>query len=88
MASEATKMATRGNMHMDTRVIKVTEFNSEVSLDLRGHLEATRASEAMKVAFRSNMHMDSWVLRLLVSNLRPISLPYCSQLYRAIALLF
>ena len=44
MASEATKMATRGNMHMDTRVIEVTEFNSEVSIDLRGHLEATRAS--------------------------------------------
>ena len=48
MASEATKIATRGNMHMDTRVIEVTEFNSEVSLDLRGHLEATRASEAIK----------------------------------------
>ena len=59
--SEATKMASTGNMHMDTRVIEVTEFNSEVSLDLRGHLEATRTSEAMKVAFRSNMHMDSRV---------------------------
>ena len=35
MASEATKMATRGNMHMDTRGIEATEFNSEVSLDLR-----------------------------------------------------
>ena len=47
MASEATKMATRGNMHMGTRVIEVTEFNSEVSLDIRGHLEANRTSEAM-----------------------------------------
>ena len=28
MASEATKMTTYGNMHMDTRVIEVTEFNS------------------------------------------------------------
>ena len=45
-------------MHMDTRVIEVTEFDSEVSLDLKGHLEAT---EAMKVAFRNNMHMDSRV---------------------------
>ena len=61
MASEATKMALRGNMHMDTRVIEATEFNSEVSLDLRGHSEATRASEVMKVAFRSIMHMDSRV---------------------------
>ena len=59
MASEATKIATRGKMHMDAKGIEVTEFKSEVSLDLRGHLEATRASEAMKVAFRSNMHMDS-----------------------------
>ena len=54
-------MPTRDNMHMDTRVIEVTKFNSEVSLDLGGHLEATRASEAIKVAFRSNMHMDSRV---------------------------
>ena len=61
MASEATEMATRGNMHMDTRVFGVTEFNSEVSLDLRCHLEATRASEVMNVAFRSNMHMNSRV---------------------------
>ena len=35
MASEATKMAIRGNMHMDTRVIKVAEIKSEV----RGYLE-------------------------------------------------
>ena len=64
MASEATKMATRGNMHMDPRIIKVTEFNSEVSLDLRGHLEATRASEAIKVAFRNSMHMDLRVIEV------------------------
>ena len=64
MASEATKMVTRGHMHMDTRVIEVTEFNSKVSLDLRGHLEATRASEAMKVAFKSNMHMDFSVIEV------------------------
>ena len=42
-------------MHMDTRVIEVTEFNCKVSIDLRGHLEATIVSEAMKVAFRCNM---------------------------------
>ena len=30
MASEATKMAFRLNMHMDTRVIKVSDFKSEV----------------------------------------------------------
>ena len=30
MASQATKMAVIGNMHMDTRVIKVADFKSEV----------------------------------------------------------
>ena len=48
MASEATKMAVRGNMQMDTRVIEVPDFNSEVKFErpvrplrapdgLRGH---------------------------------------------------
>ena len=30
MASEATKMAVRGNMHMDTRVVRVPNFKSGV----------------------------------------------------------
>ena len=30
MASEATQMAVRGNMHMDTRIIKISDFKSEV----------------------------------------------------------
>ena len=30
MASEATKTAVRGNIHMDTRVIKVADFKPEV----------------------------------------------------------
>ena len=34
MASEATKMAVRGNMHMVTRVIEVPDFNSEVKFEL------------------------------------------------------
>ena len=33
MASEATKMAVRGNMHMDTRVIEVADFKSEVKFE-------------------------------------------------------
>ena len=64
MASEATKIAPRGDMHIHSRLIEVTEFNSEVSLELKGHLEATRVSEAMKVAFRSNMHMDFRVIEV------------------------
>ena len=42
-------------MHMDTRVVEVTEFNAEVRCDLRGRLEAT------KMAVRGNMHMDTRV---------------------------
>ena len=30
---------------MDMRVIEVTDFKSEVTFDLRGHLEAAMASE-------------------------------------------
>ena len=35
MASEATKMAVRCNMHMDARVIKVADFNPVVKLEFR-----------------------------------------------------
>ena len=59
MASEATKMAVRGNMHMDTRVFEVTEFNSEVIWDLRGRLEAALGGEAIKMAVRGKMHIDT-----------------------------
>ena len=34
MASEVTKMAVIGNMCMDGRIIEVTDFKSEVKLDL------------------------------------------------------
>ena len=34
MVSEATKIAVRGNMNMDTRVIEVPYFNSEVIFEL------------------------------------------------------
>ena len=37
MASEKINMAVRGNMHMDTRVIKVDSFKSEVKLGFWGH---------------------------------------------------
>ena len=52
-------MAVRGNMHMDTRVVVVTEFNSEVRCDLQGCLEVATASEATKMPVRGNMHMDN-----------------------------
>ena len=34
MASEATKIAVRGNMHNDTRVIGIADFKSEVKFDI------------------------------------------------------
>ena len=64
MASEDTEMAVRGNMHMDTRVVEVTEFNSEVVCDLQGRLEAAMATEATKMAFRGNMHIDTRVIKV------------------------
>ena len=37
IASKAIKIAVRGNMHIDTRVIEVTDFKIEVKFDFRGH---------------------------------------------------
>ena len=58
MASEATiaSEAVGGNMHMDTRVIKVAVSNLR-SNDLRGPLEAAMALDAIG----GNMHMDTKV---------------------------
>ena len=61
-------MAVGGNMHTDTRVVEVTEFNAEVRCDLRGHLEAAMASGATKMAVRGNMHMDTKVVEVTEFN--------------------
>ena len=37
MVSEATKMATPGNMHIDSGVTEVSCIKSEVKFDLEGH---------------------------------------------------
>ena len=57
-------MAVRGNMHIDTKVVEVTEFNSEVVCDLQGRLEAAMASVAIKMAVRGNMHIDTRVIKV------------------------
>ena len=49
IASEATKMAIPGNMHIDARVIEAAYFKYVVKFDLKGHcvhMEVTLASEA------------------------------------------
>ena len=54
----------RGQGGMVTQVIEVTEFNSEVRCDLRGHLEVAMASEATKMAVGCNMGMDTRVIEV------------------------
>ena len=49
MTFEFTKMAVRGNMHMDTRVIKAAGFKSEVKLNHRGCLEAAKTYEVTRI---------------------------------------
>ena len=60
-------MAIRGKMHIDIRIIEVTDFKSEYPFDLWGHrgrLEATIASEATEMAVRGNMHIDTRVIEV------------------------
>ena len=47
-----------------------------------------RAIEAWKWFSEAMCIWIEGLLRLLISNLRPFSLPYCLQVYRAVALLF
>ena len=63
MASEATKMVVKGNMHMDTRVLLISNLRS---YDLRGCLWATMASEAAMAsgAVGGNIHMDTRVIKV------------------------
>ena len=72
MASEATKMAVRGNMHNDTRrVIEVADLKSEVKFEFWGHwgcFEAAMASEATIMAVRGNMHIDTIVIEFADFN--------------------
>ena len=44
MASEAMKMAIRGNMHIDTMVIEVTDFKSEVKFSCDLEIERVRST--------------------------------------------
>ena len=52
---------------MDTRVIDVADFKSEVKFDPWGHwgrLEATMGSEDTKKAVRGNMHINTRVIEV------------------------
>ena len=57
MASEATKKAVSGKMHIDARVIEVACIKSKVKSDLHGLwgcLEAAMASEATLISVLVN----------------------------------
>ena len=78
MASETSKVAVRGNMHNDTRVIEVADLKFEVKFKLWGlwgHFEATMASEATKLSILGNMQIDSKV----IEHHMPISHSPCGR---------
>ena len=62
------KEAFAGQRSMGTWVIEVTEFHFEVSLNLRGHWEASMTSEPTNMAFTGNMHMDARVIEVTQFN--------------------
>ena len=67
MASEASTMTVQGNIHIDTRVIKVAFIKYDVKFDLQGHwgcLEAAMTSEVTKTAVPGNMHIDARVIEV------------------------
>ena len=58
MASVASIRDHISNMHMEMKVIDVTDFKYEVRFDLRGCFEAALDSEFAIRDHISNMHMD------------------------------
>ena len=58
-ASEATKMAVRGNMHMNIRVFEVPDFNFVVKNDLRGHMTSDLTSVTLLDYPGINAHIAS-----------------------------
>ena len=58
------RKAFTGQRSIGTWVIEVTEFNFEVSLDLRGHLEVAMASEATKMPVGCNMGIDTRIFKV------------------------
>ena len=57
MALEATQKAIRANIHINTRVIEIADFKSEVNFDLWGRLEASMASDATQWLLYQYIHL-------------------------------
>ena len=82
MASEATEMAVRGNMHMYNMVIKVPYFKSEFISPPR-LFGGRHGLEAAKMAVRDNVQMDTRVIKVddlkseVILSLRPFGGRYC-----------
>ena len=63
MTSEASKIVVRCNMHRETKVIEVTDFESEVKFGIWGQWGCLEASEATKITdMKGNMHMVTRVI--------------------------
>ena len=80
------------NMHMNSRVIKVGGFKSEVKCDLWGCLQATKASEAKPTDShlyhgKPGCWLPIWPVRLLGSYMTLPTWPHRSRVSRASALL-
>ena len=55
MASKATKMAVRVNMHMDPMAFQVVDFKSEVKFDIQGYWDCLKATMAISYPVRSKL---------------------------------
>ena len=75
MASEASKEAVRGNMHIGTRVIEVAEFKSEVKIGLY-HFCRTLVSRA--IALKLFLHLSGAVPQSPDATIKPQRMKRCS----------
>ena len=63
MASEATEMAVRGNMHIDTRVIEVPDFKTEVKFVHHSYPLSPLVYRALALLFCSRWFTNTKVFK-------------------------
>ena len=75
MASDTTKLALRGNMHMDTSVIKAS--NPKPDVTFKAVFRLPRPQHALTLLY---MFLRTYKLNSMVNiYLKDLSFPYCSQ---------
>ena len=91
MASEASKMAIRGNVRMNIRLLEVACFKSEVKFDLfnhRGHLEA-EATMASKVTLKDvlgHRYIDTKTIEIIQHHFLKHLCPCCCRSIGSLAI--